>query len=570
MWQFNRVWLFVAICALAPMAVVCSSKNEGADDTGGSGPGGEAGVSAQTGGMAGAAVGGVGGIVGSGGNAAGVGGLTVGGAGGGAVTGAGGSDVVDPSGWGACQNIAVPPGVAIRLQPLMPTPKVASKCLPAGGGLSRTLNLLQTSTPQRRHRVRILYYGQSITRDAANAPNEWFKQTTKWLQQKYPNADIATDMLAVGGFGAKEMQGPSRMDLPAFYPDLILWQNYGGYLDMDETLRWWRTHISAEIAMQTWHCGGGEKVLDTQNGNERMSYIYIPDLAKRFGAEVIDIRTPWRERWNAQNNAANQLTVDGTHLAVLGSQWYAEFNENYLKYDAAVPVDPLKTVKTVIVGSDLKWVGNKLTMSFQGNRVEVLAQPGSNTAAGAADVRIDGKKPSEFPDAYTFTRPNGDTDADWPWKTAAPSGIDYAALRVLEDWTLTINSITYGGQVTCAFSVAGSVTKADGSGTCGQKFVSTSGRVVIEPAAWAHLASAKSLNSMSTVMVGTQYRWKVLPLHTDKYPQGTLNASDTTRESWTTLVSGIPNGSHTLELTATGATPPPLSEIRIYRPPLGR
>ena len=48
----------------------------------------------------------------------------------------------------------------------------------------------------------------------------------------------------VGGFGAKEMQGPSRMDLPAFYPDLILWQKYGGYLDMDETLRSWRTHFT--------------------------------------------------------------------------------------------------------------------------------------------------------------------------------------------------------------------------------------------------------------------------------------------------------------------------------------
>ena len=84
---------------------------------------------------------------------------------------------------------------------------------------------------------------------------------------------------AAGGFGAKEMQGPSRMDLPAFYPDLILWQNYGGYLDMDQTLRWWRTHTTAEIGMQTWHPGGNDKVLKPDDGNERMSYLYIPDLA---------------------------------------------------------------------------------------------------------------------------------------------------------------------------------------------------------------------------------------------------------------------------------------------------
>jgi hypothetical protein len=125
-------------------------------------------------------------------------------------------------------------------------------------------------------------------------------------------------------------------------------------------------------------------------------------------------------------------------------------------------------------------------------------------------------------------------------------------------------------QVSCAFFVAGSVTKANGNGTCGQKFVSTSGRVVIEPAAWAHVANAKSMNSMTTIVPGTQYRWKVLPLHTDSYPSVTVTAADATREVWTTLVSGIANGSHTLEIAATGANPPAISEIRIFRPPLGR
>jgi hypothetical protein len=479
---------------------------------------------------------------------------------------------VDPVAWGTCQTLVVPAGVVVGKQPLVKTPAVAPRCLPAGSALSRTLQLLQSSTPQRRHRVRILYYGQSITRDGFNAPNEWFRSVTNWLQAKYPYADIETQMLAVGGFDAKAMQGPSRMDLPAFYPDLILWQNYGKYPDMDQTLTWWRTHTSAEIGIHNWHCGGSERKVNSDKNVERMAYIYIPDLANRFGAELIDLRTPWRKRWNEEDTDRKQLTIDEVHLGTVGSQWYAEFTEAYLTYDPKVPVDPLKMVQTLIVGKDVQWNGKTLKFSFQGNRIEVLAKAEAS-ATDTAEVRIDNKKPSEFASAYVFSRPNGDVDRDWPWKTSAPAAVDTAATPLLEDWTLTIQSIEYPqkrASVACAYSVAGMLSGQDGTGTCESDFVSKSGRVVIPATAWAHLWDAKNVNSKKTLAIGDTFKWKALPLHTDRYPVTNSEKRDPTREHWTLLASGIPNGKHTLELTATGDHAPQIAEIRVYRPPLGR
>jgi len=396
---------------------------------------------------------------------------------------------------------------------------------------------------------------------------------TKWLVHRYPHADIETQMLAVGGFDAKAMQGPSRMDLPTFYPDLILWQNYGKYPDKADTLQWWRENTTAEIGLHNWHCGGSEKQLNSNKPTERMAYIYIPDLAKRFGAELIDLRTPWRKRWNEQNTESKQLTSDGVHLGPVGSQWYAEFNIAYLNHDPKVPVDPLQMVKTLVVGKDVQWNGNTLRVQFQGNRIEVLAPPAAKIPAGAAVVRIDGKKPSQFAETYVFSRPNGAVDHDWPWQTSAPTLIESVATRLLEDWTLTIESIVYPKKrsaVACTFSVFGSLSQEDGVGSCDKRFVSNSGRVVIEPSAWAHLWDAKYVNSKTTLSGGAKFHWKVLPLHSDTYPSVTSNPTDPAREHWTILASGLSNTDHTLELTTTLDAPPPIAEVRVYRPPLGR
>ena len=69
------------------------------------------------------------------------------------------------------------------------------------------------------------------------------------------------------------------------------------------------------------------------------------------------------------------------------------------------------TVRTVPVGKDVAWQNGKLTLPFEGNRVDVVLKPGD---AAPAQVRIDGKKPSEIPELYTFTRALATPGGKWP------------------------------------------------------------------------------------------------------------------------------------------------------------
>src|SRR5687767_10296664 len=56
-----------------------------------------------------------------------------------------------------------------------------------GRGIQRTMTLLVTSTPQRRNKVRILFYGQSITEQ------DWSKQVTADLRRRFPHADLEVE-----------------------------------------------------------------------------------------------------------------------------------------------------------------------------------------------------------------------------------------------------------------------------------------------------------------------------------------------------------------------------------------
>ena len=207
-------------------------------------------------------------------------------------------------------------------------------------------------------------------------------------------------------------------------------------------------------------------------------------------------------------------------------------------------------MRTYEVGKDVDWKDGRLTLPFEGNRVDVLAAKTDGKPAAVA-VRIDGKKPSEFPGAYRITRP-----APGPWSPLTVSRIDHDAPLVPEEWTLKITKERDGGKA-WDFEVTGSVTGPDGGGASDAAFTSKSGRVKIEPGAWFHPEGAK-------VPAGYEIKWSVLPMGVDSYQAP--RAEDETREHPTTLAQGIPNEKHTLELTADGDAA--IRAVRVYRPPV--
>ncbi len=417
--------------------------------------------------------------------------------------------------------------------------------------IQRTMTLLATSTPKHHNKVRILFYGQSITEQ------DWWKRVADDLRRRFPDADLDIENRAIGGFAAQLLVRPAEHDLYPFYPDLLIFHVYGSNKEYEDIIRSTRSRTTAEVLMQKDHVTKWPPdVIDKDKDkgmwwDDLMNNRLLPDIAKKYGCGLTDVRGQWLDYLRANKLEPKDLLKDGVHLNDHGNFLMAEIVERQLKYRPDLPDDEWKgLVRTYEVGKDVDWKDGRLTLPFEGNRVDALAAKTDGKPAAVA-VRIDGKKPSEFPGAYRITRP-----APGPWSPLTVSRIDHDAPLVPEEWTLKITKERDGGKA-WDFEVTGSVTGPDGGGASDASFTSKSGRVKIEPGAWFHPEGAK-------VPAGYEIKWSVLPMGVDSYQAP--RAEDETREHPTTLAQGIPNEKHTLELTADGDAA--IRAVRVYRPPV--
>ena len=420
--------------------------------------------------------------------------------------------------------------------------------------IQRPMTLLATSTPEKRHTVRILFYGQSITRSM------WTELVTEDLRRRFPHADIVAKNLAIGGFASQLLSQTVDNDIALFNPDLIIFHVYGAHAQYEQIVAAFRSRTAAQVALQTDHLTAkpGPRVPDGR-WTGFMNGSLVPAVAARYGCQHLFIREPWRQYVIANDLEPKELLADGVHLNEQGDRLMADLVGRQLVYRPDLPDDSWRDlVRTVEVGTDVSFVGGTLTMEFTGNRVDAVAAAGTS---GAAEILVDGKRPSEFPTAYAVTRANDGPDVDWPWTVGAPYRIEYRTPWQAEDWTITI---TEGETATFAFEVAGSKTGADGKGTSDREFVSPSGRIVIKPDWWTKLPP----DGRSPRGPGYVLKFSTILLGTDRYTPPPI--TDAALEAATTLVQGIPNGKHVLTIRAIGDHPPAIAALRVYRPPLER
>lgn len=112
------------------------------------------------------------------------------------------------------------------------------------------------------------------------------------------------------------------------------------------------------------------------------------------------------------------------------------------------------------------------------------------------------------------------------------------------------------------FTLTGSRTGPDGTGRSDQRFVSNSGRVVIEPESWG-IPYALMLAQVQPVPETLTIKWKAEPRYLEKV--GLQTIPEVHSPSWIWLVQGLPQGRHTLEITQDAGS---LGELRVHRPPL--
>jgi hypothetical protein len=133
----------------------------------------------------------------------------------------------------------------------------------------------------------------------------------------------------------------------------------------------------------------------------------------------------------------------------------------------------------------------------------------------------------------------------------------------VEDWSLRVLE-TNADDSRWRFEVVGSLTGKDGEGVSTERFVSRSGRVVIEPADYGVKRAFDLLHVLTPV--GFEVKWRVAAMFCDVYRA--RRVADPSREYAVTLAQGLSNGKHTLELAARGKTPPAIMAVRVYRPPV--
>jgi hypothetical protein len=136
---------------------------------------------------------------------------------------------------------------------------------------------------------------------------------------------------------------------------------------------------------------------------------------------------------------------------------------------------------------------------------------------------------------------------------------------VAEDWTLQVLKSTPDGNE-IHFRVFGSVTGEDGQGFNTKKFVSNSGRVVIEGGDEWDVARALDYKKKE-MPDNYKVTWRIEPHFHDllSFPDNNYNGTDNA----VTLIEGIPNSSHVLRIIPCPGAQLRIKGIRVYCPAIG-
>ncbi|CAN5481940.1 hypothetical protein BH09VER1_BH09VER1_53820 [soil metagenome] len=432
-------------------------------------------------------------------------------------------------------------------QDIIPPPRPAADETMFGAKIVRTMTALATSTPAQRNTVRLLFYGQSITAQM------WSSAITTRLKGEFPNARLVVENRAIGGFEAERLMRTAQEDLYPFYPDLVIFQVYGGGNgEMERILLDIRRQTTAEILISTHHVSHkGNAAIQIEFDKQSQM---IRELAVKYDCELVDVRDEWKQ-YLAENHLDTQdLIGDVVHLNEKGNKLMEDLVWRHLRYDKNLANPHGDQVKTIPLTPA---ADGSYKLDFVGNRLDVVAAP-ADMPRGAAKILIDGKPPSANPKAYAITRPS---PAFGRWYPALYT-VGWQNLPLVEDWTLKITEVSPDAKQ-FKFTVNGSKTGPDGGGNSEEKFVSTSGRVVIDPADFC-LALAQA-QSKKPCPPDFEIKWSVVPLFKDRYRAP--ESKDLANPARTTLVQLIENGPHTLQIIPEGDGAVPIKAIQVFQPP---
>ena len=448
-----------------------------------------------------------------------------------------------------------------------PPPKTVGPVETFGANVQRSMNLIVGSTGLKRNTVRILFYGQS------HIVSDWTRLLGERLRRMYPLVDFVIENRAIPGFSAEWLVRTADMDFYSFYPDLVIFHDYGDAEPLERIIRRLRERTTAEMILLTDHVAplvDGKWEEELEPGRMRppktkehapawRSHIFLPELAKKYRLELVDIRPLWKQYLADHKLKPSDLLYDELHLNADGNRLMVELVLPHLRHrpDLAPHFDD--PVRTYTIGEerDLQWKDGKLRLEFTGNKVDLICKDAGEGAPAA--IRIDGKKPSEFPELYGFTR----TALEEPFYRHHPPvvGMKSLAPLVLEEWTMKVTNYDREKK-TFRFRVSGSQTGDDGAGESGKDFVSNSKRVSIEVFDMKKYVPNTIQYSNTPEATEATIRWRAVGRFADEF--SVPEKRNPFGETVVIAAQGLKNGKHVIEID--GGPETPLAAIRVYKP----
>ena len=435
-----------------------------------------------------------------------------------------------------------------------------------GRFLPRTMALLESATPEHHTPVDIVFYGQSII---ANTNIE--RDLVQFLREKYPNANITSKGLAIGGYQAPALRKTAWQDLYPRNPDLIVFHVYGGEGgELEEIYRAIRANLTAEVLTWTHHVDDYGPGIDKERDK---SSEFIKELAGRYGFEVADVRTAWKEYLKETHLDPHALLTDQIHPNPKGSLLLRDILAPHFQVYA--PADPagMAGVQTILLGqpdpaityAPGSWEAREgglvskgaqpLRITFTGNRLDLTALTAG--AAGTAQITLDGAPPSTQPDTLAASRSTLAPGAWWP----VVSRVTLSGSAVAEKYTMSFHDVAPDGSK-FAFNLRGSVTGDEGAGVSGEDFVSRSGRISIKSADVA-LTEVKKITKKD-LPAAFETDWETYSMSRDTWTAPRVGKPGNVPRA--TVIRCWSNQLHTVEITPAGDSPVSLKEVMIFTP----
>jgi hypothetical protein len=438
--------------------------------------------------------------------------------------------------------------------------------------IARTLEIIRTSTPTNHKVLKVLFYGQSITRSG------WHNAVVAHWRETYPNTVFVVQNRALGGFASQWLVRTTAQDITAFYPDLIIFHVYGDHRAYEKILRMFHSLTAADVILQTDHgdvlpdmpCTEGLTLsLHPKPGcagilwvhqrlwHDEMSYHKIPAFAKKYGMAVEPQHQWWRDYLLRMHIPADSMLSDDIHPNEKGNALIAEFFNKYFDNLVARWSGQTEPGVISIPADGARHSDGTETLNFDGNRVELFS---NRPFAAWPSVTIDGGSPQTIDGCYQATRTSSvGSVPDWPALRRITLLHDHTAA----DWTATVTNMS-PDQKSFNFTVNSSATGDEGNGNSSSKYMSKSGQLSIDGEDWM-FEPAYSLKHVP-LRVPVEVHWSVQNVCGGEPEK--IDLGNGMVQYRYVLGTGLSNRKHSLKLSLPANDLANAIELRTYKPSL--